>query len=90
MSQAMLTPQDLDNLAHAVAQRISKQNVTDETIWCAADCADYLGVSRRHFADRISNHHSFPAAIKLPSDTGKNQHRRWYAKEVIAWAKSLR
>lgn len=54
-------------------------------LWDSKDCARYLRVSTRHFAEKLSYHHEFPKPVKLPSETGKRGHRRWYAKEVIQW-----
>ncbi len=76
---------DYDKLADAIVQRLRVLPPADKIIWTADHCADYLGVSRRHYVDRLSKTWGFPAAIKLPTDTGSRGHDRWYAAEVQQW-----
>lgn len=76
---------DYDRLADAILRKVHAQPAPNKKIWDATDCALYLRVSTRHFAERISNHHTFPEPLKLPSATGKNAHRRWKATEVMQW-----
>jgi hypothetical protein len=61
---------DYDKLADAIVKRLRLLPPADKIIWTADQCADYLGISRRHYVDRMSKTWGFPAAIKLPTDTG--------------------
>lgn len=89
-----MTTQDvkipLNQIAEELAKRIDRYIPRDKKLWDAQDCASYLQVTKHHFSERLSNHHDFPQPIRLPSPTGKNPHRRWYASEVIQWAAQLR
>lgn len=76
---------DYEKLANAIAQRLAILPPPDKVIWTADQCADYLGISRRHFVDRVSKQWRFPAAIKLPTDTGSRGHDRWHAVDIQAW-----
>ena len=80
----------VNTIAEEIAKRVARFAPSDKKLWDIQDCADYFGVSKAHFSDNLSNHHSFPEPLKLPSETGKRQHRRWYAAEVIQWAEKLR
>ncbi|WP_028451886.1 hypothetical protein [Chitinilyticum aquatile] len=62
----------------------------EKQLWSGAACAEYLGVSTAHFQQRIAPLSHFPAAIELPTATGKNNQRRWKMVEVIRWAESLK
>lgn len=76
---------DYEKLAEAIAHKLSLLPPPDKIIWTAEQCADYLGVGRRHFVDRVSKQWGFPAAIKLPTDTGSRGHDRWYAADIQNW-----
>ncbi|WP_039917614.1 helix-turn-helix transcriptional regulator [Cellvibrio mixtus] len=76
---------DYEKLADAIAQRLQALPAQARVIWTAKQCADYIGVSERHFVDKVSKAFDFPAPIKLPSDRGKRGHARWYAVEVQDW-----
>ena len=76
---------DYEKLADAIAQRLALLPPPDKVIWNADQCAEYLGISRRHYVDRVSKTWGFPAAIKLPTDGGSRGHDRWYASDVQNW-----
>lgn len=76
---------DYEKLADAIAQRLQALPSQARVIWTAKQCADYIGVSERHFVDKVSKAFDFPAPIKLPTDRGKRGHARWYAVEVQDW-----
>ncbi|QEY15505.1 hypothetical protein D0C16_05665 [Cellvibrio sp. KY-GH-1] len=75
---------DYEKLADAVARKLQLLPPADKIIWTAKQCAEYLGVSERHYVDRLSKSHNFPAPIKLPSDSGRG-HARWYAIDIQEW-----
>jgi len=76
---------DYEKLADAIARKMFAAPPPDKVIWTADQCADYLGMSRRHFVDKVSKIWGFPAAIKLPTDTGSRGHDRWYSIDVQDW-----
>lgn len=76
---------DYDKLADAIVQRLRVLPPADKIIWTADQCADYLGISRRHYVDKVSKTWGFPAAIKLPTEIGSRGHDRWYAVDVQQW-----
>jgi predicted DNA-binding transcriptional regulator AlpA len=76
---------DYERLADAIAQRLQAMPAQARVIWTAKQSADYIGVSERHFVDKVSKAFDFPAPIKLPTDRGRRGHARWYAVEVQDW-----
>lgn len=76
---------DYEKLADAIAQKLRLLPPADKVIWNADQCAEYLGISRRHYVDRVSKTWGFPAAIRLPTETGSRGHDRWYAADVQEW-----
>jgi predicted DNA-binding transcriptional regulator AlpA len=77
---------DYEKLADAVANKLRLLPPPEKIIWNAKQCADYFGISERHFTDRVSKNYDFPAAIKLPNPDGTRGHSRWHAAEVQEWA----
>lgn len=78
--------EQINQLATTIAHRMHIMQ-TNEPLWDAQDCADYMKVSRRHFVDRIANSPGFPKRVQLPTAEGRRGHPRWFAKEVEAWLK---
>lgn len=62
----------------------------DARLWDADQVGAYLHVSGRHVAERyaIRPKYNFPRPIILPTESGRNNPRRWNAAEVIAWAEA--
>lgn len=81
---------DYDRLADAIALRLQTLPPRSKVIWTAKQCAEYIGVGERHFADRLSKAFDFPAPIKLPTDRGRRGHARWYAVEVQNWIEKFK
>ena len=81
---------DYDKLADAIAERITAANSVplELQIWSAERCAEYLNHSDRTFKERISKHHSFPRAVRMPSEKGLGKCC-YYAKDIIEGAKQL-
>lgn len=77
---------DYERLADSIAQKLRLLPPADKMIWGAKACAEYLGLSDRHFGDRVSKSYGFPEPIELPMDNGKRGHARWYAIDIQAWA----
>lgn len=78
---------DVDLLALAIAKKLRTMPPPDKVLWDAKECAEYLRMSEKHFVDRVSKTMKFPKPIKLPSETGRRSHPRWYAQEIMEWVK---
>lgn len=76
---------DYERLADATAQRLHALPAQAKIIWTAKQSSDYVGVSERHYVDKVSKTFDFPTPIKLPTDRGRRGHARWYAVEVQDW-----
>lgn len=85
-----MTEINYNELADAIAKRMQQLPAPEVVLWSAKQCAEYLHVSETHFMNRIAKGVTFPKPIKLPSETGKRAHSRWYAAEVIEWVKAHR
>lgn len=85
-----MTEIDYDKLANAIAAKLQPQVPNDQVLWDGEQCASYLGVSAKHFIDRMSKSYGFPKPIKLPSETGRRAHNRWYAVELMKWVNQHR
>lgn len=57
-------------------------NVFDDSIWNAGQCADYLGMCRKHFLRDIRFREGFPQQLEW-SRTGRP---KWSAQAVKQWA----
>ena len=74
----------------AVLERIEQALKTtavplDQALWSAEEVANYLKVAERTISESYALRRGFPAAIVLSQGKGR-AHRRWKAKEIIAWA----
>lgn len=81
---------NIEALAKAIADQLSKRAPIERTLWSSDDCADYLRVSPRHFMDRIACQHTFPNPVRVQTAEGKRGHPRWYAGEVMKWVEKHR
>lgn len=81
---------DYEKLADAIAKRLSLLPPQETIIWTAEQCAEYFGISKRHFVDRVSKTYDFPTPIRIPMEAGKHCHDRWYANEVQKWARQYK
>lgn len=77
----------LDELIAAVLNtKFTPKVGLDMTLWNTTDVANYLKVSYRYASEYIVTHHTFPNALRLPTQNKTKGHPRWYAAEVITWA----
>ena len=77
----------LDELIAAVLNsKITAKVGLEATLWNTTDVANYLKVSYRYASEYIVTHHTFPNALRFPTQNRTKGHPRWYAAEVIAWA----
>lgn len=75
----------IEQIAEAVASRVKPAIPLSIAQWNSKMCADYLGVSMRHFNAFIKTQPDFPRARTLPSAGKGDGHQRWKAEEVIEW-----
>ncbi|WP_434627520.1 helix-turn-helix transcriptional regulator [Chromobacterium sp. CV08] len=61
----------------------------DKAIWSPATCAQYLGVSERHFAERLALKPGFPEPFNISAGE-RNLVARYRAKDIIAWVERQR
>jgi len=76
----------IDQIAAAVAARISPAIPLDVDLWSSAEVAAYLKVGPNQVIERYAPLPDFPKAIRLPTADGARGRPRWKACEVIAWA----
>lgn len=72
---------DIDELAKAIARQINVP--LEDQLWDAEDCARYFKMSRESFLKYKAPQPSFPK----PHGPG---HPRWFAGEVIRYARTSR
>ncbi|MFP3604697.1 hypothetical protein [Paraburkholderia sp. SIMBA_053] len=58
----------------------------EETLWKSEQIADWLGLSKQTVELRVVSRPDFPAALR-PVDS-KQAQRRWFASDVMKWARS--
>jgi hypothetical protein len=76
----------IDQLAAAVALRITPSIPIEIDLWGSAEIGAYLKCGARQVIDRYAPLPDFPKAIRLPTSSGGQGQPRWHAVEVIAWA----
>lgn len=67
---------------------IEKPKRLDETLWSTDQIAQWLGLSKPTVELRVVTRKDFPAALR-PVET-KQAQRRWFASDVLEWARSNR
>ncbi len=80
----------IDQLAAAVAARISPAIPLEFDLWSAAEIAAWLKVGTDQVLERYAPLPDFPKAIRLPTPDGGRGRPRWKAAEVIAWAEKYK
>lgn len=58
----------------------------EETLWSSEQIASWLGLSKQTVELRVVTRPGFPAALR-PVDS-KQAQRRWFASDVMKWARS--
>lgn len=76
-------------LQELVAQLKRPQVKADDQLWTSDDIADYLKLSADSTERRVVTRPDFPAPLQ-PCLTGKRAAKRWFAAEVIDWARKNR
>lgn len=76
----------IDQLATALAGRITPAIPVDIDLWSSEEIARYLKRDRRQVIERIAALPDFPKAIRLPTTGARGSNPLWKAAEVIAWA----
>jgi len=65
---------------------LEKPKRLDETLWSTEQIAQWLGLSKQTVELRVVTRPGFPAALR-PVDS-KQAQRRWFAGDVLEWARS--
>lgn len=76
-------------LQDLVAQLKRPQVPIEDQLWTAEDVADYLKLATDTTERRVVTRPDFPVPLQ-PCPTGKRAAKRWFATEVVAWAKKNR
>ena len=76
-------------LAPEIARNLKAMPPAEAVLWSVADCAEYYGVSTRHFIDTFSKLPGHPKPV-IVSVSAEKPQRRWYMSEIIAHAKTRR
>jgi len=71
---------DYDRLGAVIARELLQGPKDEDILWTSYECAKYLGMSHRHFRDRVSKRRGFPQACAI----GKT----WLRADVVRWAKN--
>lgn len=83
-------PEDQASLLAAlqdlVAQLKRPQVPAEDQLWTAEDIADYLKLASDTTERRVVTRPDFPVPLQ-PCPTGKRAAKRWFAAEVINWAR---
>lgn len=75
---------DLIDALKAISEGLQDAKIPlADRLWTVADIADYIQLSEFTVSRRVVNQPSFPTPVALSS-------RRWFAGEVISWAKKNR
>lgn len=73
----------LDRLIAAIEK---PQFKPEETLWNSDQVAEWLGLSKPTVESRVISRQDFPSALR-PVDS-KQAQRRWFASDVMQWARS--
>ena len=78
---------DIDRLAEVI-QRAVRPVPLEHALWNAHEVANYLRCENpRQVTERYASREDFPLPVRLPTPQGTRGHPRWYAAEVIKWAR---
>lgn len=80
----------IDKLAEAVAKHIRPTIPLNIALWDIETVADYFKRDVTSVRQRFACLPDFPAAIRLPSASGKKAHPLYKATEVMAFADKYR
>ena len=76
---------DMDELAAAIASKISQPIPVEIDQWDSVTIAKLLKVSPRQVTERLVMAPGFPKASRLPMAGGGRMQPRWKAAEVLTW-----
>ncbi len=77
--------QMIEKIAAAFAKHVNPSFPLHIELWDIATIAAYLKRNETVVRERIATKPDFPAAIRLPSETGRRGHALYKAKEIIQW-----
>lgn len=76
----------ITRLDRLIAALEKPQFKPEETLWSSEQVANWLGLSKPTVELRVVTRPGFPAALR-PVDS-KQAQRRWFASDVMKWARS--
>lgn len=76
----------IDKMASAFAKYVNPTIPLHIDLWDIATIAAYLKRNETVVRERLACKPDFPAAIRLPTESGRRGHALYRAKEVILWA----
>ncbi|WP_068390043.1 hypothetical protein [Ventosimonas gracilis] len=87
VKQSATTQEDIASVLNELVLFLKRPNIAaDDELWTCEDIAAYLKLSTATVERRVVVRPEFPEAIQ-PCATGKHAVRRWFAGDVIRWAK---
>jgi hypothetical protein len=79
----------IDKMASAFAKYVNPPIPLHVDLWDIATIAAYLKRNETVVRERLACKPDFPAAIRLPSESGRRRgHALYKAKDVIQWAEN--
>ncbi|SDF23595.1 hypothetical protein [Phytopseudomonas seleniipraecipitans] len=83
-------PSELIDAIKALVSQLSGPRVNqDDELWTSDDIANYLKLATYTIERRVVTRPEFPAPLQ-PCLTGARAVKRWFAGEVITWARQNR
>lgn len=76
----------IERLAAALAKQTTPAIPISIDLWDISTIAQFLKRNESVVRERIACKPDFPAAIRLPTESGKRGHPLYKAKDVIQWA----
>lgn len=86
-------PENQSELVDALRELVTKLSrpkvMPEDELWTAEDIASYIKLAADTTERRVVTRPDFPAPLQ-PCLTGKRATKRWFAGEVITWARQNR
>ncbi|MDR5777370.1 MULTISPECIES: hypothetical protein [unclassified Caballeronia] len=75
-----------ENLIERLVAALENRRPLSETLWSVDQIAQWLGLSKTTVEMRVVTRPGFPSSFR-PVDS-KQAQRRWFASDVLEWARS--
>lgn len=86
MSEVLVDGAALIQQIERLVSAVERPKRLDETLWSSEQIAQWLGLSKQTVEIRVVTRPGFPAALR-PVES-KQAQRRWFASDVLEWARS--